>query len=143
MRNTIILLLLYHCYYTSESPPAKVVPEKTIHSALKYAARIDKRDIEKYFYIKIKTISRHLPNLWDRHYNPIRYEDDVTKEKSSITMFWAQEASGLPEGQEFIKEMENEGFAFQPSSVGVADVGFDVEVTRKAKLNPEVLKSLK
>ena len=39
--------------------------------------------------------------------------------------------------------MENEGFGFQPSSVGIADVGFDIEGTRRAKLNPEVLKSLK
>ena len=138
MRNTIILLLLYHCYQTSESSPAKVVPEKAFHSTLQHAARIAKSDIEKY-----SMISSHLPNLWNQHYPPIIYEDNVTKETSSITMFWAQEASGLPEGREFIKEMENQGFRFQPSSVGIADVGFDVEGTRKAKLNPEVLKSLK
>ena len=118
MRNTIILLLLYHCYQTSESSPAKVVSEKASHSALQHAARIAKSDIEKYSmissYLPNLMISSHLPNLWNQHYPPIIYENNVTEETSSITMFWAQEASGLPEGESLLRRWRMKVSDFNP-----------------------------
>ena len=87
--------------------------------------------------------SRALPSLWETDHGMIDYQDEITGEKSRITKLWAQEAGGSPESKELLREMEQRGFLFNSSKIGIFDVGFDAKGTMLARLNPQVKEDLK
>lgn len=43
-----------------------------------------------------------------------------------LTQFWAHQAAGIPEGHAFIRDLEQQGFAFATARLGVLDTGFAI-----------------
>ena len=84
----------------------------------------------------------NLPSLYANDYGNIEYVDSVTDEKAQLTKFWAQEAVFAPEARELLYGMEQRGFRFNISAVGVIDYGFFREGMKKAIVDATVLSAL-
>lgn len=80
-----------------------------------------------------------LPRLWSQ-----LYPDLHSKSFGRLTMFWAQEAVGAPEGHCYIAQLEAAGFVFHESGIGI----FEEEVTLdaaflQARIAPQLIAALK
>ncbi|MDE3268785.1 MAG: S8/S53 family peptidase [Pseudomonadota bacterium] len=76
-----------------------------------------------------------LPSLYEQEYGTVRYLLP-TLERSTLNMFWAQEAIGTPEARELIKEMQRDGFKFYPTQLGILDAGFDERKNGHPRFSP-------
>ena len=60
-----------------------------------------------------------------------------------LTQFWAHQAAGIPEGHAFIRELEQNNFAFATPQIGVLDTGFVLaSMLADVKLAPQLHKHL-
>ena len=91
------------------------------------------------FYEDNSEPKKELPTLHPEDYGSIEYIDNVTEEKSRLTKFWAQEAIFAPESRALLQDMEQHGFRFNPSEVGVIDGGFYREGMQTTNIESSVL----
>ena len=83
-----------------------------------------------------------LPSLHTDDYGNIQYVNKVTDEKAKLTTFWGQEAVFAPEARELLQDMEQQGFRFNVSKVGIVDDGFVLEGMEKTRIDATVLSAL-
>lgn len=75
-------------------------------------------------------VAKHLPNVQG---------ELLTPPFGKLTQFWTHQAAGIPEGHAFIKVLEQQGFAFATSQLGVLDTGFvPASLLAGVRLSPQL-----
>ena len=66
-----------------------------------------------------------------------------TSSFGKLTQLWAHQAAGIPEGHAFIRELEQQNFAFTTTQLGVLDTGFvPASLLAGVRLSPQLHRHL-